>query len=37
MANTKVTGDLIASGTITAANLVSGTLDTLLLIQTCCL
>ena len=30
MANTKVTGDLIASGTITAANLVSGTLDTLL-------
>jgi len=27
MANTKVTGDLIASGTITAANLVSGTLD----------
>jgi len=30
MANTKVTGDLIASGTITADNLVSGTLDTLL-------
>ena len=30
MANTKVTGDLIASGTITASNLVSGTLDTLL-------
>jgi hypothetical protein len=30
MANTKVTGDLIASGTITAANLVSGTLDGLL-------
>ena len=30
MANTKVTGDLIASGTITAANLVSGTLDALL-------
>jgi hypothetical protein len=30
MANTKVTGDLIASGTITAANLVSGTLDGIL-------
>ena len=30
MANTKVTGDLIASGTITADNLVSGTLDTIL-------
>jgi len=30
MANTKVTGDLIASGTITADNLVTGTLDTLL-------
>ena len=30
MANTKVTGDLIASGTITAANLVSGTLDSIL-------
>ncbi len=30
MANTKVTGDLIASGTITADNLVSGTLDALL-------
>lgn len=30
MANTKVTGDLIASGTITAANLVTGTLDGLL-------
>ena len=30
MANTKVTGDIIASGTITAANLVSGTLDGIL-------
>lgn len=30
MANTKVTGALIADATITAANLVSGTLDTLL-------
>lgn len=30
MAKTKVTGDLIATGTITAANLVSGTLDSVL-------